>query len=162
MDQKNGVDILKHLYSIQVQELMFRREREFRVFIWSSTIFVAIIGLLLVSKQTETVIWRHYGIIGKTISSIALFALVVFSISWQNRERIFAVANQRIIAKMNELLHCFDNKYFWFDTEKTLFPLKWKNWGQGDVQSISRLFRANLITATWVLGFLSIMMIWVA
>lgn len=158
---EDKIDILKFIYTEQIGELNFRRAREFKIFAWSGAIFIGLIALLLVFKKTETVIWKLYGVEGKIIASFSIIALGVFSIMWQNRERSFGNGNARVVAKINKLLHCFDEGYFGLNNNDTLFPLEWVPWGQANIKSARRMFRANLVTATWFLCLLCLFMIWV-
>jgi hypothetical protein len=159
--KSEDVDILKFIHTFQMNELMFRREREFKIFFWSGTLFLGLISLLLILEENEDAVWKSYGTIGTIITSIAVIILGLFSISWQNRERYLGNQNIKVISKINKLLHCFDAEYFDLEKNAALFPLKWSNWGETEVYSIKRYFRANLITATWLLCLLVLIMIWV-
>ena len=137
---------------------MFRREREFRIFTWSSTIFLALIGVLLIIKKDENVVWQPLGSYGKAIVTIAIIYLIWFSIRWQNRERELGYRHAKVITGISKILHFFDKGYFSDDKEFVLFPDEhWRTWGKTEVYSSKRYFRANLITGTWSLGFLAIM-----
>ncbi len=159
--KNEDIDTLKYIHTFQMNELMFRREREFKIFTWSGTLFLGLIGLLLVLKDKEMVVWKLYGIGGNIIASISVIALGLYSVSWQNRERRLGNRNARIVVKINKLLHCFDTGNFGLDKDTTLFPLEWSNWGEAKISSIKRYFRANLITATWFLCLLALIMIWI-
>lgn len=158
--KNEDLDTLKYIHTFQMNELMFRREREFKIFAWSGTLFLGLIGLLLILKDEETIVWKLYGIGGRIIASISIIALGLYSISWQNRERRLGNRHAKIVAKINKLLHCFDTEYFGLEKD-TLFPLEWSNWGEAKISSIKRYFRANLVTATWFLCLLSFTMIWI-
>jgi hypothetical protein len=167
MEQKeipgsDKIGILKHVQELQRHELMYRREREFRIFTWSSTILVALIGALLVVRQSETIVLQSYGIWGKVVATLAIVALVFFSVKWQNRQRSFARKNAKSIARMSKLLHCFEEGFFDPKENGALYPKEWANWGKDNSKMITRFFRANKITATTLLGILAVTMIWVS
>jgi len=155
---ESKIEILIHLHKDQKEELMFRRGREFRIFAWSSAVFIALIGLVIV-KPSGDFLWEGHGIGGKIIASIPLFILFFYSIVWQNRERRLGNRNARVVAKIHKLLHCFDKNYFDSDNEQTLFPVEWEKWGQSNLLSKERFLRGNLITGTWFLGILAILAI---
>ncbi len=156
-------DILMHIYKYQMEQVMFRREREFRVFTWSSTIFLALMAVLLVTRKDENVVWQPLGVYGKTIVTFALIYLIWFSIRWQNRERELGYRHAKVITGISKILHFFDKGYFGDDKDFVLFSDKhWQEWGNTEVFSSKRYFRANLITGTWSLGFLAIMMVWLS
>lgn len=161
LKESEKVDILKHLYSIQTQELMFRREREFKIFSWSTTLFIGLIVILLVLKKDEIVAWRMYGIGGRLTATVTAMFLGMFSIGWQNRERRLGNRHASVIAKINKIFHCFEEGYFEIDSNEALYPKRWINWGGANISSFQRYFRANLVTATWFLCFLGVLMIWI-
>jgi hypothetical protein len=154
--------ILLHMHSVQFDELNFRRTREFRIFQWSSYVFIALIGILISIDKSKTLFWDNLGLYGKIISTITILVFIVFSIIWQNRERKFGHENQQIIAKINKLLFVFDEGNFGLNENETLFinNIRWKNWGNTKLNNKKRFFRGNFITATWLLGILTILMIW--
>ncbi len=161
---KQKLEILFHLHNIQIGELNFRRTREFKIFQWSSYAFVAIIGILIAIDKSKTLFWDNFGITGKIITTITIIVFVVFSITWQNRERRFGNEHQRIIAKINKLLFAFEEGNFGLENNDSLYPnnQRWKNWGNAKIVTKKRFFRGNYLTATWFLGLLASLMVWFA
>lgn len=157
------IDILLHLHQIQYAEANFRRARELKVFFWSSSLFLSVIGILLVVDNTKTVIWESFGYSGKIVATITLLLIGIFSIAWQNRERRFENVQKKLIAKINKQLGVFDKGAFGLDEEETLYPNedKWINWGAANLYTVGRYARGNLVTATWILAVLSILMVWI-
>lgn len=159
------LDILKFVYQDQRDEMKFRRERAYRIFTWSSTILSALIGVLLITKQTETVIWKTYGIWGNVVASITVVLIVFYSIFWQQRTSRYRSLNAQVISRISRIFHFFDDGFF--DSEEgAIFPDEWKASGQ-QLKEVSmfrlivgRLFKANYISATFLLGILAIIMIW--
>jgi hypothetical protein len=155
------VDILKHAEDMQRSELVSRREEERKIFTWSSTILLAVIGALLVARQAETVVWESYGVWGKAVASVAIAALVFFSITWQDRQHRFYMQGAQVIVRIEKLLHYFEKGFFDSNGDEALFPEEWANWGEQSVQS-ALVFKADRRGATWILGVLTIAMIWLA
>lgn len=155
---KDKVDILKHAEEMQRNELASRREEERKVFTWSSTILLAVIGALLVARQSE-IVWEPYGIWGKTVASIAIAALVFFSITWQNKHHRYYVEGAKVIVRIERLLHYFEKGFF--DSNEALFPEEWADWGKQSIKFV-HTFKADRSGATWFLGVLTIAMIWLA
>lgn len=147
---------------IQYAEANFRRARELKVFFWSSSLFLAVTGILVVVDKTKSVVWDSFGCSGKIIVTATLLFIAIFSIAWQNRERRFENQQKRLIAKINKQLGLFDKGAFGLDEGETLYPNedKWVNWGAADLHTISRYARGNLLTATWILAALAIAMVW--
>jgi len=160
------IDILKYVHQAQRGEMHYRREREYRIFTWSSSILLALIGALLITKQTESIIWKSYGTWGSVIASAAVSLIVVYSTAWHFRNNRFRGQNAQVISRIDRLLHCFDEDYF--EPEgAALFPDAWADYGQRGYKGSAlqrlrgRLFGANYISATVVLGVLALIMIWI-
>jgi hypothetical protein len=155
------IEILRHIHLMQRDEIMYRRDREFKVFTWCSSILFALIGALLITKQSEAIVWESYGFLGKTIASMAVIALVIFSIKWQNTQKNFARKNARVIANINKLLYCFEDAIFSPQEGESILPKEWADWGKSKPKSSTRLFQSNKITATALLGVFAVLMIWI-
>ena len=160
IDIETKLDILKHIQEDQRGEMEYRREREYRIFTWSSNILLALIGALLITKQTETLVWKHYGGAGNVVASAAVVLIVVYSVTWQNRNNNFRGQNAQVISRISKILHCFDQGYY--DSESTsLYPNSWANYGWTKVTLRSRLFAVNYVSATYLLVILAMIMIWI-
>lgn len=163
MDKSNReIDILLHLHQIQYAEANFRRSRELQVFFWSSSLFLAVAGILMAVDNTKTVVWESFGCGGKIVVTLTLLFMAIFSIAWQNRERRFENDQKKLIAKINKQLGVFNEGAFGLGEGETLYPNedRWINWGAADLHKFSRYARGNLITATWILAALAILMVW--
>lgn len=153
-DEKK-IDILIHFQNTQYQELMFRRKREFNIFLWTATVFIVLIGTLLTLETSNILLWQSYGICGKAAICLIVLLMVFISISWQNRERRFSYTNCKVIVKINSALQAFENNAY-MATDDTLFPERWKKWGTKPLTNYKRFIRGNYITTTWFLGLLAI------
>jgi hypothetical protein len=60
LDIDTKIDILKHIHKEQWSEVQYRREREYRIFTWTSNILLALIGALLITKLPENIVWKPY------------------------------------------------------------------------------------------------------
>ena len=159
---EDKTDLLKHMEIIQRSELNYRREREYKIFIWSSNILLALIGVLLVTKPSESVVWLPYGLWGKIITSVIVMLLVIFSVKWQNRNRKWHTENGHVIQKIDSLLHYYERGYFDPTGEEAIFPENWwTDYPTEDLRLVKRLRSVNYVSATAILGLLAIIMIWV-
>jgi hypothetical protein len=159
-DTKTKVDILKFMLENQLNEVNFRREREYRIFTWSSSILLALIGGLLIYRQESGLLLNSYGLIGRVIVSATVILLVFFSIAWQNRNNKYRGQNAQTISHISKLLHCYDEGFYDPENNSTLFRKEWADYGKGHTRFKARFFHANFVTATFLLGVLSILMIW--
>jgi hypothetical protein len=161
---ENKIDILKFVFQDQRNEIQYRREREYRIFTWSSSILSALIGALLITRQTGSIIWQPYGAWGNLVASAAVALITIYSVLWHSRNNRFHGQNAQVLSRINKLLHCFEKGYF--DNSGTaLFPDAWTDYGKG--MSISsfrkllrRIFAVNYTSATVLLGILALIMIW--
>jgi len=163
LEQK--LDILKFILQDQRGEMQYRREREYRIFTWSSSLLLALIGALLITKQSEAVIWRPYGSWGSLVASAAVILIVMYTTTWHFRNNRFRGQNAQVISRIGWLLHCFDEGYF-DPRGAALFPGEWSAYGRREETAsrprrvMGRLLGANYISATVLLGLLALIMIW--
>jgi hypothetical protein len=160
LDIDAKIDILKHVKENQCGEVQYRREREYRIFTWSSNILLALIGALLITRQPEGVVWKAYGGWGNVVASAAVVLVVAYSTAWQLRNNKFRGQNAQVISRVDKTLHCFEVGYF--DPEGgALYPDEWLDYGEKQPTLLSRLFGVNYVSATFLLGILALIMIWV-
>jgi len=159
-DTKTKVDILKFMLENQLNELNFRREREYRIFTWSSSILLALIGGLLIYRQESGLLLNSYGLLGRIIVSATAILLVFFSIAWQNRNNKYRGQNAQTIAHISKLFHCYEDGFYDPENNTALFRKEWADYGKSHTKFKSRFFHANFVTATFLLGILAISMIW--
>lgn len=161
LDSKTKIELLKYLHRDQREEIHYRREREYRVFTWSSSILLILIGALLITKQSENIVWEPYGNFGSVGASLAVVLLVAFSIRFQFKNHKYRGQNARIVARINMLLHCFDEGFFDSEETSSLFPKNWIYYGRHHDKLRDRLFQANFTAATFLLGVIAVAMIWI-
>lgn len=156
LTEDNKILALLSIRAEQYEELNFRRNREYSIFQWTSTILLAICAILLGINDTEPLDFLKSCHL-KIIAILLVGFIGSFSVLWQNRERKFCAKNCRVIASINESLGLFKpGAYF---KNKTVLPLNWKDWGGKDLHSPRRFFRTNYITATWILSGLTILLL---
>ncbi len=161
LDEREKIELLKFFYDKTRKESNFLRERQYKIFTWSSNVFIALIGLLFITDTSNTFAFNLYNPWIKTIASLMLIGLMVFCVDWQQRNRKWIRENGEVINKIEELLHCFDKGYFDTVGEKTLFPDNWRfSATQRRKSFIRRLFYANYVSATIFLGVLTAIMVW--
>ena len=164
LDAETKLDILKFVFQDQRNEMQYRREREYRIFTWSSSILSALIGALLITKQTGTMIWQSYGAWGNLVASAAVVLITIYSVLWHFRNDKFSGQNAQVVSRINKLLHCFEKGYF--DKSGTaLFPDEWTHYGKDKKKSpfqkvLGRIFAVNYTSSTVLLGILALIMIW--
>jgi hypothetical protein len=154
------IDILKFFRSAQHNELMYRRERAYKIFTWSSNILLALIGALLITKQSESPFFAVYGIWGKVIVSGAVLTIVAYTIYWQTENRRWHKQNSRIMARIDNIFRLYDENYYTSGDNSTILPKELKGWGSETVNLRTQLFSTNYASATALIGVLAILMIW--
>jgi hypothetical protein len=161
---KEEIDLLIYMETTQRQEIRYREERQYNIFKWSSSILLALMGALLVTKPSESLIWVHYGLTGKIMASIIVILLVVFSVQWQIRNRRFYAENGAVIQRIDYLLHYYEKGYFDPAGKVAILPENWLRdypTPKEKINFIGRMKSFNYTSATAVLGLLTLVMIWV-
>lgn len=161
LDASAKIDILKFMYDDQRSEVEYRREREHKIFTWSSNILLIFIGALLITKQSEILVWKSYGIWGSVVASAAVVLIVIYSLIWQLRTNKLRGQNAQVISRISVILHCFDKGYY-DQGGAALFPDSWSGYGRSKITFRRRLFAANYASATFLLGVMALIMIWVS
>ena len=160
-DTKTKIELIKYFTQAQYEELNFRREREYKIFTWTSSILFALIGALLIYRQESTELLKSYGDAGKLIGSATIVLLVAFSISWLNRNGKYREQNAKALAHFSDLLHCYDEGFYDPMNKTTLFPHEWSKFGESRSKFRNRFLRPNFSTAIFLLGILATLMIWI-
>jgi hypothetical protein len=64
---------------------------------------------------------------------------------------------------MQRLFHCYEKGYFDPSNEEfILFPARWSNSeGEKPHSFVQRMFAANFVSATVILGILTVVMVWI-
>lgn len=155
-------DLLKFFYNHTVEESLYLRERQYKIFTWTSSIFIAVIGVLLITDSNTKLPFNADDPVAKIVATCALMLFTGFSVNWQQLNRAYIYQNRQVINKTQELLHCFDKGYFDFESEEALFPNEWRFSASANRKTFfQRLGFANFVSATIFLGFLAIVMVWI-
>jgi hypothetical protein len=159
-DGANGrTELLKHLSTEQWEELNHRREREEQMFAWSTAVFLAVIGGLLVAELPEDSFLRSWGKTGRAIACAVILVFTYFSVWWQRRQRIIASGHKRVLARVQAELGCFTKP----EKSDSLYPAAWKEWGTED-QSWNRLLarphKPSKVLVTILFGVVAAAVIW--
>jgi hypothetical protein len=155
---QDKIDILKHAEAMQRGELANRREEETKVFTWSSTILLAIVGALLVAQLSGDFVWGMSGIRTKLVITLMIAMPTAVSVIWQVQQHRYHLKAARVILHIERLLHYFEEGFF--DPDGSLFPAEWGNWGHHEAW-YEQLVRANGVAATVLFGVLAILMVWI-
>lgn len=97
--------ILKLAYEKQIQATIFHHDLAYKIFSWSNTILLAILGFSLSQSNTLTASDRVF----LTCAVLILF-LVVFI--WQSRNRLESIEHAQNVARIDELFHLNTPGYF--------------------------------------------------
>lgn len=161
MNEQEKLELLKYLYDKVRQEVDFLRKRQDKIFTWSSNVLLILIGALLIVDPTESLIWSSQ-VGSKLIASMTVLLFTLFSVGWQQRTRTWHAENGQVVQKIERLMHCFEEGFFDKDSNLVLFPPRWNQpANELPPRLTKRLFAANFVTATLILGVLAVAMIWV-
>ncbi len=152
------LETLKIIYEDQRHELSYRRGREFQIFTWSSTILVAFTAALLLTEAGKNLALEQYGVWGDVLVTSIVISLVSFSVTWQHNQRRLSARHAKILARIAREIGCFDEN---FGKEgKPVYPEDWKAWGLSNVSFRKHLTTPGKISATFVLGVITIVAVW--
>jgi hypothetical protein len=161
LSKTEKLDLLLHLHKHVKEEVDFLRKRQDQIFNWTSGILMGLIGALLIIEPSKHPVWgAQLG--SKLVVSAALLVFITFSVVWQQRTRRWHGENGQVILKMEQLMHCYDEGYFDPAGETVLFPSRWNKPPEAEIPGFKkRLFAANYVSATILIGMLAIAMVWV-
>jgi hypothetical protein len=122
---KEKMELLKLARQELREDIMMRREWEFRMFSWVTAGLLAAIGFIAQTLPKGLDLPVLMRVVLATIVAIVLFLVVRYI--WQNRQ--IHDEGARTVVKVNELFHYWEEGYF---TEKeTLYLPGWRGWGSG-------------------------------
>ena len=130
----------------------YHREKEYRIFVWTSTILIAAIAVLIIDKKGETPIFVLYGQAGQLGAYIGIGFWIVGSIVMQIHERIKGNKYARILIDIADSMGGFDKQ----SNDETILPVDWKEWKNVPDKIKFHMFFSNYIPATFVLGIAAI------
>ena len=108
MDNKD----LKFFYEMSKNEVDFLRDRQYKIFIWISTILLTIIGLLLISDKDKNLIFDFSNITNKLIFTFIILFVAVSSMYWIYRNRSWHKDQMLIITKIGKMLKAYEKDYY--------------------------------------------------
>src|SRR6185503_9757483 len=112
LSEETRIELLIHFHSTIREEINVLRQRQDRIFQWTSQIFLAVIGALLIVDQSKIPIWYSQGWVGKVVSTITILVIILFSTHWQKRTKKFQNENSEVVNNIEDLLHCFEKGYY--------------------------------------------------
>ncbi len=150
-----ALQTLTHFNNIYWQQFRYHREKEYRIFVWTSAILLAGIAGLLVTKQGELPIFVQYGIYGHVAATLVVFGWLIGSVWMQRRERKSGNAYITVLLKLATKLGAFDPKGPTCILPDNLQD-NWSSWG--DTRQTS--YRFNFIPITYLVGATAGIIIW--
>jgi hypothetical protein len=108
LSEAEKLDVLKHLHLVIRDEIAHMRERQDKIFTWTSSILLLIIGASLVLDQSKVPVWANRGILGGFSASATIVLIVVFSTRWQQKYRHNQDHADFTQQKIEKQLGCFE------------------------------------------------------
>ena len=149
-------DLLKSLYEDQRKELEYRRNREYQVFTWSATVFLALIGAALVSRTRQGAL-AHINESGAIIGCLSIILFTAYILLWLLHQRRCMRAHQRVLAQIAL-------KRGWFfeaiaDGSRPILPQEWRELGNADNGKVGGLGKMAI---TGALGTVAVVIFWIS
>jgi hypothetical protein len=133
------IEILKIAHDTQREEWTYRRDERYRLFSWSSSLFLAITGVLAASDLKLEPI--HKWVFGVAVTVLGAFILIR-----QGRINFQAMYTLQVLAEIDERLGFFTRD----DGNDSIYPQSWKP----SVQRVTWRTKTGLIFQNIVTSFL--------
>jgi len=142
------LDTLKHLHLQQREELQYRRSRCYQIFAWTVSILMGLIAALILKQERPA--WSG---LDKALITGLVLVISGYSAYWQRRQTEVARGQSRVIVKLLQRFHAFDEK------ADNLCPREWLQWGQAKTlwQDVKK---PNKIQMTLILGLVAACAVW--
>ncbi|MCL6416608.1 hypothetical protein MIB92_13190 [Aestuariirhabdus sp. Z084] len=159
MEDVNKQQLLEHLNQIYWHQFGYHREKEYKIFIWSSAILLAGMAGLITGADNGALLSRP-GFPAKVYLSGAIIIWIGVSIAMQLRERMHGDRYSGVLVRISKNLHCYDKNFFNFPQEGSLLPESWQRWEEEESPRLSRLLGKNFVPITAILGLLMLLLLW--
>jgi len=158
---REKAEILRHFNQTYWAKLDYHREKEYRIFVWTTVILFGAIATLAVSRTGELPVYIQHGTLGKIGFSISLMVWTTMSVAMQNRERRYGDRYVIVIINIARMLHAFDDGYFHVNgAPASLLPSEWKNWAEQVNAKFPKCLLRNYIPATCLVGLFAAILPW--
>ena len=98
-------DVLKLAYEKQIQATIFHHDLAYKIFSWSNTILLAILGFSL--SQNAKLDFQD-----RIFLTCAVLILFIVVFVWQSRNRLESIEHAQNVARIDELFHLKTPGYF--------------------------------------------------
>lgn len=159
MKQEN----LRFFYEMSKKEIDFLRDRQHKIFVWTSSILLASIGLLLISNNDQHLLFDFSLTNNKIIFSFIVSFYSSMSIIWIYRNRSWHRDHMIILTKIEKVLKAYKKGYYLGDEYlESLFPEKWLTHNQNEQRSSFRkLISSDYNVALLILSVFTLTAIWI-
>jgi hypothetical protein len=145
---------LKFAIGEQRRELQYHRKRRRQIFIWCSSILLAIFGAALAANPDQVSFSIKEGLPERILVSILVITFIVFSVSWQHYQRQREARHQQIISSAYRKMGLAGDG-------ATVYPEHYGSWGEKHVSLWSLLVKPNRVFATVVIGLCTLAAVWI-
>ncbi len=146
-----ALQTLTHFNDIYWQQFRYHREKEYRIFVWTSAILLAGIAGLLVTKQGELPVYVQYGICGQVVATLVVLGWLGASVWMQKRERKSGNSYITILVNIATKLGAFDP-----ERPTCVLPNNWSSWKDTPQTG----FQFNFVPITCLVGVIAVGLVW--
>ena len=115
------ITILLNALDFQLHEIQRRQDREQQIFQWSTSLLLAIFGVVAALFSTTTT--TPFPFIVKVLASLMVGLPILFSIYWIFRLSHQATNNAATVERIQNILLLFDSSYY---GPKSPYPQEWQ------------------------------------
>jgi hypothetical protein len=158
MNLVNKQEIFLHFNTVYWNQLNYHREKEYRIFVWTSGVLVAVLAGLLITKKGEIPAYLYYGVIGRVAASVGVIAWMFSSLWLQKRERRYGNNYVAVLLGITDRLKGFEIGVFESDGGYSVLPVSWKEWEKQRPQSVRMI--SSYMPITLLLTGGALLLIW--
>ena len=148
-------DNLKFFYKMSTKEIDFLRDRQYKIFIWVSSILLASLGILLINDEETHLVFGLSEPINQWIFSFAVMIISCLSIQIIYKNRLWHEDHKVILTKIGIRLNAYKKGNYQSSTiDESLFPEKWIR------PKTIHLFTSSYNIVILILSILTIIAIW--
>ncbi len=159
-EQYTRKELLQQCWAEQRQEITYRRDREQFIFQTSATIWIGLLGALLVNGQTNNPLLKEAGIGGRLGFTFIVLIVAGITHGWIRKQRKARVRSQEALVDIQKQCGCFEPGV----TDSPVLPKEFHDdWAKVPFDAQHRRKKGSFKYAwSWFLPNIVILLIWLS
>ena len=151
-------ELLKECWTEQRQEITYRRDREQLIFQTTASLWIGLVGSIVVNDQSANPILRNTTTCAKIVMSVVILFVAALVTAWIKKQRDARLRSQNALTNIQEQSGCFAQN----QSGKSVLPSDFRtDWGKSSSNLFTRLKRGSFkYLGSWLLPLIVIFAIW--